>query len=659
MLPCEFCEEIFPERDLMRHQTSCDHNETQQDSISRAQRSSTPGALVSTPPALPSPTRPPPSGFTSSRMSPTRLALSPNTSRSTTPTRPPSSSNTSNSRSTTPTRPPPSVGISNSRSTTPTRPPTGSTSNSSRSSTPTRLPPSGSSVSISNSKNSSQSRTQTTNTSCGIKSPPTSPPPRPRRPTPSSPPSSRGTSYSNTTPTPTITNTSPSTTINDGFISPSESRPSSVSPCHAPSVSSSSGISSGASSFSGVSSSSSFSSSSVSTTPSTSSSASPVPVIATSDTPTDVEADFDDEEDQPFSRPRRGRLLSSAIFSWRNISGSKGKDRPKYTRSNTAPLEDTGDCETPPPGVITSHSASQLPLAPSPDPSSPENTDPPPIPPKYESKKQSPPKQISESKSSSQHSYQQQKTEEKLSTQKINHQTTESNFIKKQNKYKAPQPPKVQNEKYSKSNNEEYRQISVDQCEHANDTKTLTPEAIDIENSTNNKISTDQNNIKSSPENSYNYSTSPSNHKHFPSPGVPEHHRFYPANHSDQPYYSTIPNYYDNYYSENQIKDYSDQEYNYIDKPSCYSDYNLNNYEQNENTNIVRYQSSDSPSLSDSSSDPASTYVVHGFLKLDSKPLMANDSKICHPCAFCNKRISPDKLSYHQVRILPFLNSRV
>lgn len=82
-----------------------------------------------------------------------------------------------------------------------------------------------------------------------------------------------------------------------------------------------------------------------------------------------MELDLEDE-DGPYMRPRRGRLLSSAIFSWRSISATGAANRRGYVRSNTAPLEDTGVDDEPQQvqGVTTSLSATQLPpLSPEPE----------------------------------------------------------------------------------------------------------------------------------------------------------------------------------------------------------------------------------------------------------------------------------------------------
>lgn len=126
-------------------------------------------------------------------------------------------------------------------------------------------------------------------------------------------------------------------------------------------------------------------------------------------------------------RPRRGRLLSSAIFSWRSISGS----RRGYTRSNTAPLEDTGADEdtTQVQPVITSRSATQLPAhRPSPDVETAaptqSSTSPQPIASPQPSVPDTQTKQLSTSPQPSQ-------------------EHAETVFIKNPNKYRAPPPPQT------------------------------------------------------------------------------------------------------------------------------------------------------------------------------------------------------------------------
>ena len=162
----------------------------------------------------------------------------------------------------------------------------------------------------------------------------------------------------------------PSSGLSEGYESAFTSRNNSVSPGLTSSSSSRSSTSS--SSSGGSSGISSISGSSGCTTPNTSSSASPIPVTNQPGTPTDIEADIEEEE-VPFPRPRKGRLLSSAIISWRSIGGGPGtklsnKDRPnKYQRSNTAPLRvvDLNDEEdelttSPSKGVTNSRSATNV-----------------------------------------------------------------------------------------------------------------------------------------------------------------------------------------------------------------------------------------------------------------------------------------------------------
>ncbi|KAF2368569.1 Zinc finger RING-type [Trinorchestia longiramus] len=352
MLPCEFCDEMFSERDLMRHQTSCDLNETQ---MPRARRESV------TSPLLGSPNR--------TLTSPT-LSSRPNFFTSSAP------SNNLDS---------------------PVSP-------ASRRKVPPNLP-------LGSSKRSDHSRTVTSD---AHRTPPTSPPPRPPHP-----PSHSSSSNMNR-----IRN-SPQPNSHELTDSSSDSRPTSVSPCPPHSNnSSSSGISSMASS-----------TRSVSSTPSSSSSASPIPAIV--DTPTDIEADFEDD-DTPFVRPRRGKLLSSAIGSWRTMSGSK--DRFKYTRSNTAPLEDTGDDPSEINPVVNSHSASQLP----------------PLPPRHENGTSEAEQIVSDN------------------TTKTNSHPSKSKpqqvFIKKQKKYKAPQPPVQNNPQYNGQPNTESANNDSSKS-HSNTTK--------------------------------------------------------------------------------------------------------------------------------------------------------------------------------------------
>lgn len=182
------------------------------------------------------------------------------------------------------------------------------------------------------------------------------------------------------------------------------------------------------------------SSSSVSTTPSTSSSASPVPAISATpelappDTPTtDLEYDYEDE-DGPFMRPRRGRLLSSAIFSWRSISGS----RRGYTRSNTAPLEDTGADEetTQVQPVITSRSATQLPAhRPSPDIETATSPQPSSSSPQLST--------ASQKTTSPQPSAPDTQTKQPSASPQPTQEHAETVFIKNPHKYRAPPPPQT------------------------------------------------------------------------------------------------------------------------------------------------------------------------------------------------------------------------
>ena len=149
---------------------------------------------------------------------------------------------------------------------------------------------------------------------------------------------------------------------------------------------------------------------SMSSTPSSSSSASPIPAVV--DTPTDIEADFEDDE-TTFVKPRRGKLLSSAIGSWRNISGTRN-DKLKYTRSMTCPLDGSGEESPEPNPVVNSHSTSQLP----------------PLPPRPESTPAEPNQSMtSETNVRADSSSSQSKSK----GQPI--------FIKRHKKYRAPPPP--------------------------------------------------------------------------------------------------------------------------------------------------------------------------------------------------------------------------
>ena len=257
MLPCEFCEEMFPERDLMRHQTSCDHNETKN----------------------------PREYLLARRSSVTSPSSAPNS---------PSSALTTFYTS--------------------SKPPT----------SPMHKTPESLAITVK------------------TKTPPHSPSLRSHHFTSSSPIQQLSTST-----------TSPQLSVahSDGYDSAFDSRNNSLSPAISspPLGTSVCGASSGVSSIC---------SSSTSTTPSTSSSASPIPVPPLLDTPTDIEAD-NEEEEVSVPRPRKGRLLSSAIISWRSISGEKSqKEKPKYFRSNTAPVQCDGNVGAK--GVNNSHSATNI-----------------------------------------------------------------------------------------------------------------------------------------------------------------------------------------------------------------------------------------------------------------------------------------------------------
>ncbi|XP_018013302.1 mucin-12 isoform X2 [Hyalella azteca] len=344
MLPCEFCGEMFSERDLMRHQTSCDLNETQ---MPRTRRDS-----LATPPMLNSPTRSVTSPTGSSRTLTTASNSSTNLESPVSPA--------------------------------------------SRRKVPPNLP-------LGSSKRAEHSRIVTAD---AHRTPPTSPPPRPPHPP----------AHSTSTTSTSRIRCSPQPSSHELTDSSCDSRPTSVSPCPPHSNSCSSGISSMASS-----------TRSVSSTPSSSSSASPIPAVV--DTPTDIEADFEDD-DTPFVRPRRGKLLSSAIVSWRTMSGAK--DRFKYSRSNTAPLEDTGDEPSDMNPVVNSHSASQLP----------------PLPPRHESVATDPEQSKTENNTSSSSSTNPPKSRPQV-------------FIKKQKKYRAPQPP---SQSPSQSHAQSTSISSNDQC---------------------------------------------------------------------------------------------------------------------------------------------------------------------------------------------------
>ncbi|XP_076061838.1 uncharacterized protein LOC143037466 isoform X2 [Oratosquilla oratoria] len=305
LLPCEFCEEMFPERDLMRHQTGCERNETQLPRSSRLLQRSGSSSSSAT--------------ITVTTASPSSVSGSSNSSSS---GRPPSLSAAASTPAYSSIHPTTSLGTSSSAPLT-TVPPTPPSN---------RSPP--------------KSPAATSPTS-------SQPPPRPPNPP----------SHYRHSPAPASVRHSPAphqnsadnvsistvvvTTTRPTFVSPAISRTTSVSPTPFGSLTSSS----------------------VSSTPSASSSTSPAPFDSLPNSPSpltsnDVEAEVNFEEGEsangPFARPRRGRLLSSAIFSWKSISGDKG--RPRYTRSNTAPLEDTGmDVSPQPTQVLTSLSASQVP----------------------------------------------------------------------------------------------------------------------------------------------------------------------------------------------------------------------------------------------------------------------------------------------------------
>ncbi|XP_050697252.1 uncharacterized protein LOC126985841 [Eriocheir sinensis] len=358
LLPCEFCDEMFPERDLMRHQTSCEKNETQ---LPRASR------LTPRPTPVGSPTTFSPSSSTS--------FIPSSSSSSSSSVVSPSSSTTFSPRT-------PAAPAAPATQATPTSRPA-------LTSTPRRTP----------------ARTESRESPA--------PAPAPRRSPPLSPPPT-----SATPPPATITIVDRPPQPPSVVVSAANARPFSESP--APSASTSSA--------------------SVCTSPSTSSSASPVPAPASAppDTPT-TDAELDLEEDTPYMRPRRGRLLSSAIFSWRSISATGAASRRGYVRSNTAPLEDTGvdeDEDAAAPPVLTSMSATQLPpTSKSPEPAaSPAPTrrhapsPPPATSPTARRKAPSPPRPQPPASP----------------PQPQEQQRPESVFIKNPNKYRAPPPPQPQ-----------------------------------------------------------------------------------------------------------------------------------------------------------------------------------------------------------------------
>ncbi|KAK8397197.1 hypothetical protein O3P69_004720 [Scylla paramamosain] len=322
LLPCEFCDEMFSERDLMRHQTSCDKNETQLPRTSRL----TP---MSTPPTSPS---------SSASFIPSST-FSPSSSSSFIPAASSSSSAAAASSSATVSTAASSSAVTSSSATTSSSSSSSSSANTVRPRTAAPRP------SVTTSARRSSAGTEASSRASPAPAPARTPAsPQRRSPTLSPPP------HAGTPPPATITivdRPPPSVVVSAASV-----RPFSESP--APSASTSSA--------------------SVCTSPSTSSSASPVPAptSAPADTPTtDLEME-EMEEETPYMRPRRGRLLSSAIFSWRSISATGAASRRGYMRSNTAPLEDTGvdeDEETPAPPVLTSLSATQLPPT-SPEPQS-------------------------------------------------------------------------------------------------------------------------------------------------------------------------------------------------------------------------------------------------------------------------------------------------
>ncbi|XP_066950045.1 uncharacterized protein [Macrobrachium rosenbergii] len=402
LLPCEFCDEMFPERDLMRHQTSCEQNETQ---LPRASRLAQLAAVNS--------------GSTSS------VNLVSSTSNT-------SVRVTSVTASTVTTQSTTTQSATGHASPPPRR-------RQGRMPTPVCTPPR--KATVSNTSSATERNTTESPSVPARKSP--APIPRrnaaqnrnPELPTSSPPPSCpSSTSPPPLSPPPTTTITivdQPPTVVVSPSLSSGSNRPFSVSPASSTSTNSSSA--------------SSGSLSSSSTTPSTSSSASPVPVnmpnpdIAPPDTPTtDVELEYD--EDIPFSRPRKGRLLSSAIFSWRSISGSAATRRGGYARSNTAPLEDTNTDDSPQPlqPVTTSKSATQLPSQHSPDT---ESSSPYPMISRSPSPSKRHLKQIS---SHSQNEIVKETQVKDMSPPPTNASTQEHSetvFIKNPNKYKAPPPP--------------------------------------------------------------------------------------------------------------------------------------------------------------------------------------------------------------------------
>ncbi|XP_068213308.1 uncharacterized protein [Palaemon carinicauda] len=401
LLPCEFCDEMFPERDLMRHQTSCEQNETQLPRSSRlAQLAAANGNPAST-------------ANLTSTSSKTNISLTS------------ACSTTVNTQST-------SAQIETGPSQPPRR-------RQGKMATPVCMPPR--KATLPNASPTTERKVADSSSVSARKSPA----PIPRRtvaqnrnqeaPTTSPPPSCPSSiSPPPVSPPPTTTITivdQPPAVVMSPNLSSGSSRPFSISPASSTSTNNSS-VSSG-------------SLSSSSTTPSTSSSASPVPVnmpnpdIAPPDTPTtDIELEYD--EDIPFSRPRKGRLLSSAIFSWRSISGSAATRRGGYARSNTAPLEDTNTDDSPQPlqPVTTSKSATQLPSQQSPETESPSSY---PI----ISRSPSPSKrQLKQISSPPQSEIMKEQQVKDISPPLMNASTqdpSETVFVKNPNKYKAPPPP--------------------------------------------------------------------------------------------------------------------------------------------------------------------------------------------------------------------------
>ncbi|XP_063847848.1 LOW QUALITY PROTEIN: mucin-2-like [Scylla paramamosain] len=389
LLPCEFCDEMFSERDLMRHQTSCDKNETQLPRTSRL----TP---MSTPPTSPS---------SSASFIPSST-FSPSSSSSFIPAASSSSSAAAASSSATVSTAASSSAVTSSSATTSSSSSSSSSANTVRPRTAAPRP------SVTTSARRSSAGTEASSRASPAPAPARTPAsPQRRSPTLSPPP------HAGTPPPATITivdRPPPSVVVSAASV-----RPFSESP--APSASTSSA--------------------SVCTSPSTSSSASPVPAptSAPADTPTtDLEME-EMEEETPYMRPRRGRLLSSAIFSWRSISATGAASRRGYMRSNTAPLEDTGvdeDEEIPAPPVLTSLSATQLP----PTSPEPQSTPPPgrrqaPSPPPARATPASPPTSRRPAPSPP------PARPPPPASPPQSQERPETVFVKNPNKYRAPPPP--------------------------------------------------------------------------------------------------------------------------------------------------------------------------------------------------------------------------